>query len=239
MLKRMLTGRIAQFGYAVVFVVSFTVVFSLQFALVITLFVFVHEYAHVWSAKRVGATVHGVFFIPLLGAVTTFGATTPLKAKDEIYVALMGCIWGAVLSGIALGVWFLYGFQSLATLAALSALFSLFNLIPVKPLDGGVAFKPIVISMRQPAGSVFRILFFAAGISMVLALGYLALVMIALIFVALQISSWRQEARMYVYPVPLTDQEVARYGGLCVLTLLVCAGLCFVIFFHLGIVVQT
>src|SRR3989344_346902 len=100
--KLLKAGKVVQVGSAVASVGAWSLVFSWQFALLIMLLLVVHESGHVWAMKRVGMKTKGIFFIPFLGAAAVSEEMFPSR-KAEVYVAIMGPIWGLVLSAIVLG----------------------------------------------------------------------------------------------------------------------------------------
>ncbi len=73
----------------------YTYLFTWQMAVILVAFIGIHEYGHLWAMKRCGIKTKGMFFIPGFGAVAVadekFGS-----ARNEVYIALMGPIFGIV-----------------------------------------------------------------------------------------------------------------------------------------------
>ncbi|RPJ78128.1 MAG: site-2 protease family protein [Deltaproteobacteria bacterium] len=130
---------------------AYAYMFSWKFALLILCFLFVHEYGHIWAMKRCGLKTKGIYFIPFLGAAAV--TNEQFKSyKDEVYIALMGPVWGIVL---ALLSWSLYGITENTLFVGASIwmfLITLFNLLPIMPLDGGRVVRSIAMSLSSWGG---------------------------------------------------------------------------------------
>lgn len=164
--KFLKAGKVVQVGSAVASVGAWSLVFSWQFALLIMLLLVVHESGHVWAMKRVGMKTKGIFFIPFLGAAAVSEEMFPSR-RDEMYVAIMGPVWGLALSGVALGGWYIFDLPHFAAAAAWMATVNLFNLLPISPLDGGRIFKSIAFSIYSWLGLIVLALGLVAALGLV------------------------------------------------------------------------
>lgn len=138
----------AKFWLAAASAATYSYMFGWKFAIAIMVMLFVHESGHVWAMRKSGIPTKGFYFIPFLG-----GAAVPDRAfksrAEEYYVAIMGPVWGLLLS-IAVGLLYLITGQALfAVIASWMALVNLFNLLPVSPLDGGRMLKSITFSVNS------------------------------------------------------------------------------------------
>lgn len=123
---------------------------EITFALLLTLIL--HEAGH-WAAMKItGHTNVGVYFIPLLGALTLGEKQTSVPPLKQLFIYLAG-----PLPGIALALLFwslkidgkgeLYSFMALT--AQLLLVVNYLNLFPVFPLDGGQIVDTFLLS-RYP-----------------------------------------------------------------------------------------
>lgn len=164
-------AKIGKFGFAAVSMVTYSYIFTWKFAVMIMVLLFVHEYGHIWAMKRCGLKTKGIYFIPFLGAAAVSEEMFKSR-RDEAYIAIMGPIFGLVLSGIALGIYIETQNTLFAAAAGWMAMVNLFNLLPINPLDGGRIMKSIAFSVNSKLGHTFlaiglilsAILIFWAGI---------------------------------------------------------------------------
>lgn len=154
-------GKAFQVGSAGVSMGAWSLLLSWQFALLIMLLLVVHESGHVWAMKRSGMKTKGIYFIPFLGGAAVAEDMFPSR-RTEVFVAIMGPIWGLALSVVALSLWFALDWPHFAAAAAWMATVNLFNLLPINPLDGGRIFKSVVFSINSWLGLAFLALGLAA-----------------------------------------------------------------------------
>jgi Zn-dependent protease len=146
-------GKLAKVGLAAATVGVYASVFNLKFAIVIVTRLFVHESGHIWAMKRYGMRVRGIYFIPFFGAMAVGDDLFPSR-KAEVYVALMGPIWGLAYALAALCIFGAFHAPLFGAVASWTALVTLFNLLPINPLDGGRVIKSITYSIHKKAGFI-------------------------------------------------------------------------------------
>lgn len=96
----------------------------------------VHEYGHMYAAKRQNIPVTAPVFIPFLGAL--IGIKEPPKdAATESIIAYGGPLFGFLAAGVVHTAAYVFQSTLLFSLAFTGYLLTLFNLIPASPLDGG------------------------------------------------------------------------------------------------------
>jgi Zn-dependent protease len=117
-----------------------------QFGLLLIVILATHEYGHVWALRRLGLGSRGVFFIPLLGAVTTF-ENLPATRKADAIVAIAGPAAGAVFAVFLAVLYRITGEPLLAAAAYWAAAINLLNLFPIGLLDGGHVLKAVAFSV--------------------------------------------------------------------------------------------
>lgn len=136
---------------------AYSYLFTWEFAAILILSIVFHEYGHITGMKRCGMKTKGIFLIPFMG-----GAAVPesdfKNRRDETYVALMGPLYGLLLTFPFL----VYGvaFDSALSIGLVSfmALINLFNLVPINPLDGGRVLKSIAFSVNSVLGLSIMVL---------------------------------------------------------------------------------
>ena len=110
--------------------------YGFKWAIGFVLLIAIHEYGHMFAAKRQNIAVTAPVFIPFLGAL--IGIKEPPKdAATESIIAYGGPLFGFLATVLVhIGA---YVFQSplLFSLAFAGYFLTLFNLIPASPLDGG------------------------------------------------------------------------------------------------------
>lgn len=141
-------------GLAGASVAAYSYIFTWQFALIICFMLFVHESGHVWAMKRCGIKTRGFYFIPFLGGAAVADSVFPTR-QSEVFVAIMGPVWGLALSAFTALAYWQSGEPLFAAAASWMAMLNLFNLLPINPLDGGRIFKSIALSIHSSLGFVF------------------------------------------------------------------------------------
>jgi len=149
--------KVGKVGLAAASVGAYSWMFTWQFALVICFMLFVHESGHVWAMKRCGIKTRGFYFIPFVGGAAIAEEDFPSR-KVEVYVAIMGPIWGLALSALTGVIYMMTGHPFFAAAASWMALINLFNLLPINPLDGGRIFKSVAYSLHSQLGFIFLII---------------------------------------------------------------------------------
>ncbi len=144
--KVLKSAKLVKAGLAVGSLASYTYLFNWKFAAIIMTMLFVHESGHVWAMRRKGIKTKGFYFIPFLGGAAVAEESFRTRS-NESYVALMGPIWGLILSAFALVCYLIWESPLLAAAAGWMALINLINLLPVNPLDGGRIIKSLILSM--------------------------------------------------------------------------------------------
>ncbi len=160
-------AKFGKVGLAIGSAVTYSYIFTWQFAAMIMVLLLIHEYGHIWAMKRCGLKTKGIYFIPFLGAAAVTEEMFKSR-RDEAYIAIMGPIFGLVLSGIILIVYMMTQNAMFAAASGWMAMVNLFNLLPINPLDGGRIMKSITFSINSKLG--YRFLIIGILISLVLIL---------------------------------------------------------------------
>ncbi len=102
--------------------------------------VLIHEFAHAWTAKRLGYKLDNFFLTPY-GASLNYKEKT-FDSKDEIYISLAGPLINIILGIAMASLWWIFPeiYNYTSTIVNQSFLFAIFNLLPCYPLDGGRIF---------------------------------------------------------------------------------------------------
>lgn len=113
----------------------YTLFFGFKFALVFVLLIAVHEAGHAIFVRGFGIAVPAIYFIPGLGAMTTWSGKTSVVQESVI------AFGGPLLGGLASAVCFGYGIathEPFWLACAYTGFFlNLFNMVPLAMLDGG------------------------------------------------------------------------------------------------------
>lgn len=174
--------KIGKVGLAAGSIVSYAYLFTWPFAIMVMISLFIHEYGHIWAMKRCGLKTKGIYFIPFIGAAAVTDEMFKSR-RDEAYIAIMGPIFGLVLSGVVLIIYMATQNALFAAAAGWMAMVNLFNLLPITPLDGGRIMKSITFSTNSKLGYTFL----ATGIVILIILTFWA--KIILFFILLIIAS--------------------------------------------------
>ncbi len=123
------------------------------FMTLLFLCVLLHEFGHVFAARRYGVRTPDITLLPIGGVARL--ERIPEKPSQELVVALAGPAVNVVIAGIlylALGGFLPAGSMEvqnagvdlLARLAAVNLFLAVFNLIPAFPMDGGRVLRAIL-----------------------------------------------------------------------------------------------
>ena len=196
-------AKVGKMGLAVGSMAAYVYLFTWQFAVLIMVSLFFHESGHIWAMKRCGLKTKGIYFIPFMGAAAVSESTFGTR-RNEVYIAIMGPIWGFGLAIVTLTGYYITGDALYAAAAGWMAMLNLFNLLPISPLDGGRIMKSIAFSIDSKIGLVFLVVGIIASISLTFFAG-LILFLILLLIGTLELFF---EYREYeVYP-PMTKKGI-------------------------------
>ena len=107
--------------------------------------VLVHEMAHAFVANKKGYRVYGID-IDLFAGAASIDAN--MHQRDSLWVSLAGPISNILLVLIALPLAIQFPFMS--TFIAVNIFLFIFNMLPIYPMDGGMAFRDILmLNMRD------------------------------------------------------------------------------------------
>lgn len=125
-----------------------------------------HEIGHFVAMKWLGYHDVKMFFIPFLGAAVS-GKSKNDSAIKSCFVSIMGPFPGLILGLLLFSIGFgitknYYVYKT----AEVMILLNVFNVLPIMPLDGGRYIDILFIKNR-----VFRLIFGALGISLLIILG--------------------------------------------------------------------
>lgn len=119
---------------------------NVAFGILFSLMLLTHEYGHVWAGKKCGIPSKGMYFIPFFGAVA-IGGRDFKSAKEEVFTAAMGPIWGLAAILMAYAAYLITKEVVFLSAAIFMTVVNLINLMPVNPMDGGRIVKSIAYSV--------------------------------------------------------------------------------------------
>jgi Zn-dependent protease len=208
--------KLGKVGLAAGSMASYAFLFSWEFALMIMFMLFVHEYGHIWAMKREGMRTKGIYFIPFLGAAAVTDEAFPSR-KSEVFVAIMGPIWGLVLSAIVAVIYFITQNPLFAAAASWMAMVNLFNLLPINPLDGGRIVKSVAFSVHSWLGLIFLVLGTIALGAMIIYFKmflFVLLLIVGTIELLLEWRTFRSKKKLDNYIVKVNNVFIESYPDL-------------------------
>lgn len=173
-------AKLVKIGMAATTFAAYAWIFSWKFALVLMFMVGFHECGHLWAMRRLGMKTKGFYFVPFFGGAAIPDDAFPSRG-GEVFVAIMGPIWGALLSLVAAIVAIAANSPVIAGVASFWAFINFFNLLPINPMDGGRIIKSIAFSIHSVLGIVFLIAAFIGGIVFSVYYGYALLTLLAVL----------------------------------------------------------
>ena len=130
--------------------------YGISFALagIILLSLCIHECGHIMAVKKYDAPYHGVYFIPLVGAIVRSN-NRHLDQAERAMVFLMGPIFGLVMVVMLFVAYMYTKIPLIADAVVWVGVINTLNLLPLWPLDGG---KVVLEVMPQRRHSVWLML---------------------------------------------------------------------------------
>lgn len=159
---------------------SYAFLFNWKFAVVLMLALGIHETGHVWAMRKMGVKTKGFYFLPFIGGAAVAEEHFPSRPA-EVFIALMGPIWGLGTAIIPAILYFVTGNVWFAAISSWIAMLNLFNLLPISPLDGGRVVKALAFSVHDRMGFLFLAIGIAVCIGGFIYLGLGLFVFIAVI----------------------------------------------------------
>ncbi|MDO8600153.1 MAG: hypothetical protein Q7R73_00850 [bacterium] len=165
-------GAVASLGF-------YSLIFSWQMGISLVAFILIHEFGHLLAMKGCGIKTKGIYLIPGFGGAA-MAAESFKSARNEMYIAIMGPLYGLLFIIPAILLYFLTQNPIFAAIASIMSLINLFNLFPINPLDGGRIMKSLLYSLRESLGFFFMLfsLIVAAFAGWYLGMGLLILISI-------------------------------------------------------------
>ncbi|QSX38964.1 site-2 protease family protein [Shewanella sedimentimangrovi] len=202
--KLLKSAKVIKVALAGASLAAYSWLFSFQFALALILCLVVHEYGHVRAMKYFGMKTKGFYLIPFMGGVALTDDKINTRWQDVV-IAIMGPVFGLLMSLTCLLVWWVTDNPLFAGLAAFNALLNLFNLLPILPLDGGHVVKSISFSMNSITGLLICVGGAIFGVYISYKLGLSLLGFLLLIGCAEIMLEWRTRHQSHLLPLD-------RYG---------------------------
>lgn len=159
---------------------AYAYIFTWQFAVIILSMLIVHEYGHIWAMQRCGIKTKGIYLIPFVGGLAVSDGMAKSR-WDEVYIALMGPIFGLALSVVSLVIYYATANPLFAATASWMAMVNIINLFPITPLDGGRVLKAVTLSIDQRVGFAYMLLALFAMLAAVVFLGLWTFVVLIII----------------------------------------------------------
>jgi Zn-dependent protease len=192
---------------------AYAVLFSWQFAALVLTALFVHENGHIWAMKRCGMKTRGIYFIPFFGGAAVSDSAFRTR-RDEVFVAIMGPIWGLSLAILVGGLYVITRDPIWAAAAGWMAFINLFNLFPVNPLDGGRIVKSLAFSLHSWLGIGIMGAGFLGALFLAYWFGFGLLIFIVFLGGAEFVAEVRARQRGNVARAALRRLEImASFGG--------------------------
>lgn len=135
---------------------AYAYLYTWQFSVIILSMLIVHEYGHIWAMQRCGLKTKGIYLIPFVGGLAVSDGMAKSRG-DEVFIAIMGPVFGLALSVLSLVVYYVTRDPLYAATASWMAMVNIFNLFPVTPLDGGRILKAITLSINNKLGMVYML----------------------------------------------------------------------------------
>lgn len=193
--------KVGKAGFAGATLASYSYMYTWKFALLIMFMLFIHESGHIWAMKRCGLKTKGIYFIPFVGGAAVSEDQFPSRGA-EVFIALMGPIWGLGLSLLTGLLYLATDNPTFAAAASWMAMINLFNLLPINPLDGGRIMKSIAFSLHSRAGLIFMIIGIGAAAYLAVIAG-LGLFLLLLLVGSIELSiEYQRRSQLAVMDTP-------------------------------------
>lgn len=180
---------------AVVFFLGIYLVFGMKMAVSLLVIILVHESGHLIALKWFHLEVHGVFFIPFVGAGVLPKEELP-SPEVEAAVALAGPAAAVVLNSVFWGLTpFISGtsflYEVSMYLLSWNFAINLINLMPILPLDGGRIVRAALLRGRKSLIPVLAITV-GTGLAVGVFFGNICFPVIALIGLVSLVQSYKK-----------------------------------------------
>ncbi len=122
--------------------------FELGLAVSAIVVLIIHEFGHLLAFRMIGQPWGRMMFLPFLGAIAM--PRLPFETHAEaVFSALMGPGFSIFLC-VACALYVIFGGElnhTVVMLGWIAVAINLFNIMPIEPLDGGIALRPVFTSI--------------------------------------------------------------------------------------------
>ena len=198
-------SRIQKSAISVILVILFTfwiyTALGVKMTALIFMILLVHEGGHLCALKYFRMKVHGLFFIPLVGAGVVPKEEFP-SPEAEAAVALAGPVAGLLwnlVAFLAIGIRWRFFLDSFLVVIPLNLVINVLNLMPILPLDGGRIVRAALLRGKR---SLIPVTIITVGSGLVLAvyLKEIFFLVIALLGLASLVYSYNRVENREVSP---------------------------------------
>ena len=148
---------------------------SMGWIVIIHFFIIVHEYGHIFAARKFGIGCDKIYLTPIGGVACLEEGFAHISPKEEFIISISGpathLVWLVILYGISFtfNIPIILGLSkvpnSLSIITTLHIIIFLFNLVPAFPMDGGRIFRSIMMSkFNMSKHKATKILFYIGPI---------------------------------------------------------------------------
>lgn len=184
-------------------------------------FIFVHELAHIITAKYLNVKLNTFYVLPV-GFCAQLDGIDNLSKKQELLITAAGPLINLLIA-------FIFHTLDINDIAKVNAFLGIFNLLPVEPLDGYKIVKNIVgVKASTRVSYIFTVVLLVIGIILLIYIKNYSLILLMIYVIGFNYYTPKFRLYSFIKELVMTDTKL-KNGKTLKTNLLICKKECLVL----------